>query len=158
MAEDRVPISSSEPKQDAASRHLYAADPQEPVQATIVLRGADGKAPREAQARALQAGQFQALAHDAGRDGDPTDVATVEQFARLYGMTVVEESASERTLRVSGTVRQMDSAFGIHLGYYEDASGGNYMSWEGPLSAPAAVAAAILAVLGLDQRDAGQQH
>lgn len=154
MADQRAPIPGSEPKHDAASRHLYAADPQEPVQATIVLRGRGGEAPPATEARALQAGQFQTL----GRPGDPADVAAVEQFARQYGLTVVEESATERTLRVSGTVRQMDSAFGLHLAYYEDPSGGNYMSWEGPLTAPAPVAEAIIAVLGLDQRETASRH
>ncbi len=158
MADQRVPIPGSEPKHEPASRRLYVTDPQQPVQATIVLRGKGGKAPLAAEARALQAGQFQSLAPDAGRPGDAADVATVEQFARQYGLTVVEESATERALRVSGTVRQMDSAFGIHLADYEDPSGGNYMSWDGSLTAPAPVAAAIIAVLGLDQREVGQRH
>jgi kumamolisin len=43
----------------------------------------------------------------------------VANFVREHGLTVVEKSPSQRTVIASGTVANLNKAFGVELGRYE---------------------------------------
>jgi kumamolisin len=51
----------------------------------------------------------------------PDDLKKVTDFAKIAGLTVVETSAARRTAVLSGTVGQMNAAFGVNLGRYKTA-------------------------------------
>jgi kumamolisin len=84
---------------------------------------------------------------------DPADVARVEQFAREYGMAVDEVSVARRTVKVSGTVEQLNRAFAVDLGVYEsDDKKISYRGREGHVQIPEGLADAVQGVFGLDNR------
>jgi len=82
---------------------------------------------------------------------DPRDIAAVTQFAEAHGLHVVESSVSERSVKASGTVAQMEAAFGTRLRACTDGSG-TYLYYDGVLTVPSSLSGVIEGVLGLDQR------
>jgi len=149
VPDERVAISGSEVKPSGVLRRLQTADPAEAVEATIVIR-------RPAAANQVAAELLAGRASQTSREqmqkqlaADPADMKTVTEYARLHGLNVLEESAEKRMVRVAGTLRQMNAAFGIELGYVAGPGGSRFLSYNGPLTAPARVSAAITAVLGL---------
>ena len=50
------------------------------------------------------------------------DLNKVVKFATTCGLKVEEQSSARRTVRVSGTVAQMEKAFAVELGQYETAT------------------------------------
>ena len=82
---------------------------------------------------------------------DPEDFRRVADFAVSFGLTVTESSPPKGSVGVSGTVSQMEAAFGIKL--LSCKTGGNvYVTYEGILTIPAALDQIVVAVLGLDRR------
>jgi len=82
---------------------------------------------------------------------DPEDLRRVADFAASAGLSVIETSAARRSVRVMGTVDQMEVAFDVHL--FSAVGGGKQnLYYEGKLSIPSELAGVIVGVLGLDQR------
>jgi len=142
MADARAEIPGSTVKRSATARCQRPADPNQVIEATIVIRrpaapaeGFSGKTRDEIE-RSLSA--------------PATDIAAVVDFARRYELTVKEVSPEKRIVRVEGSAQQMERAFGIELGYF-DGPDGSFLSYDGPLTAPSEVAEKIAAVLGLHQ-------
>jgi kumamolisin len=50
--------------------------------------------------------------------GDPADLAAVRRFARAQGLSIGDADAARRSCRLSGTVAQMASAFGVDIREY----------------------------------------
>ena len=149
VTDDRVAIFGSEVNRSGALRPTEAADPNEAIEATIVIRR-----PATAQHAAadLLAGRHSGKTREEIETqlaADPADVKTVIDFARRHGLTVVEQSPVKRAVRVAGTLQQMNIAFGIQLAYVAGTGGSRFLSYDGPLKVPAAVSPAITAVLGL---------
>jgi kumamolisin len=82
---------------------------------------------------------------------DPADVARVQRFAGEHGMKVDEVSAARRTVRLSGTVEQVNRAFAVDLGRYESQKG-SYRGREGHLHLPQDLVDVVEGVFGLDNR------
>ena len=82
---------------------------------------------------------------------DPSEIERAREFGESEGLSVVEISPERRTIRVSGTVAQFESAFGVKLHTCESGSH-RYLCYDGALSIPASLDGIIVAVLGLDQR------
>lgn len=82
---------------------------------------------------------------------DPEDLRRVADFAASEGLSVIETSAARRSVRVAGTVAQMESSFQVRL-LSAASDGKEYLYYEGTLSIPSALAGVIVGVLGLDQR------
>lgn len=82
---------------------------------------------------------------------DPRDLDKVRRFASRHRLQIVHEDACARTLRLSGTVAQMNVAFAVTLQRY--ACGGiRYRSHVGPILLPEELDGVVVAVLGLDDR------
>jgi len=123
MAGERADVPGSVVRRSEAVCRLRPADPGQIIQATIVVR----------------------------RPADPGDIDAVAEFARRYGLKVLEASAPKRTVRVEGSAENMNRAFGTDLAYFGDDDGA-YLSYDGSLSLDADVAGRVIAVLGLDQQ------
>jgi len=82
---------------------------------------------------------------------EPADLAQVEEFARSYGLQVLEMNAARRVLRAAGTVAQIETAFGTKL-HTCGSEGATHICYEGALTIPASLEGIVEAVLGLDQR------
>jgi kumamolisin len=82
------------------------------------------------------------------------DLDAVVAFAKRNKLEVKEQSIAKRLVRVSGTVKQLDRAFGVELRHYQhpDPTQGIYRSYEGEVQLPTELAGVVEGVLGLDNR------
>ncbi len=46
---------------------------------------------------------------------DPTDIEKVEEFANEHGLDVVQTSLAQRAVKLSGTAKAMQAAFGVQI-------------------------------------------
>jgi kumamolisin len=89
----------------------------------------------------------------------PSHVSAVEDFAHHAGLTVVESDAKKRRVIVTGTVEEMQAAFGAELVMYrQDSTGREYRGRKGTLSVPKELEGIVAAILGFDQRPAARTH
>ena len=88
---------------------------------------------------------------------DPADLDRIERFAREHGLVVVGASAARRSVFLSGTAAQFESAFGTKIEHYE-CEGGTYRGRTGKLSVPADIADLVEGVFGIDNRPAARPH
>lgn len=88
---------------------------------------------------------------------DPVDLAKVVAFAQAHGLVVVETSVPRRSVFLSGTASQFESAFGTKIEQYEH-DGGTYRGRTGSLTVPADLADIVEGVFGIDDRPAAQPH
>src|ERR1017187_7549734 len=54
---------------------------------------------------------------------DPADVEQIEQFAAEYDLTVGQVDLSRRSIAISGTVADMNEAFGTELRVFQSPNG-----------------------------------
>jgi kumamolisin len=145
MAAGRTEIPGSVVTRPGTVRPARPADPNQMVEVSVVLRRPEG-APtlgktRDEIARSLSA--------------PPDEISAVTQFARRYGLEVVEASPAQRTVRLKGPVRNINRAFGTNLAYFT-SPGGTFLSYDGPLRVDSEIAPRIIAVLGLDRKPAAK--
>ena len=136
-----------------ASEHLTVSvevrrRPDAPALPDLAVLGA--QRPRERQ-RIDRAEVAEAYA------ADPKDLAKVAEFAKEYNLTVETSSAERRTVQLSGSVEQMNQAFGVQLSNFE-YSGGTYRSREGHVLVPRALSDVVKRVSGLTNRPLAQPH
>jgi kumamolisin len=82
---------------------------------------------------------------------EPAELAKVEEFAKSHGLTITSSSPATRMVQVSGTVAQMEAAFGTKIHTCE-TGGRPYHCYQGALSIPEDLHGIVEGVLGLDQR------
>jgi kumamolisin len=104
------------------------------------------------QRRYLSREQFEAT-----HGTDPADIAKVSAFAHAHGLVVVQADAGRRSVVLSGTVGEMNAAFGVDLQHF-DHDGGTYRGRTGPVTVPAEVAGIVEGVFGLDDRPQADPH
>jgi kumamolisin len=90
---------------------------------------------------------------------DPAAIKLVHAFAQEFGLTVEKGTPQpeRRTIKLSGTVAQMEKAFGVTL-MHKALDGNTYRVREGGIHLPAELADAVEAILGLDNRPQAQPH
>jgi kumamolisin len=150
MPDPRVPLEASRSRIAAGERAAGVPDPSAPMEASILVR----RRPHSGELDAILSGEAPPLSREeaaATLGADPADLERVISFSQSHGLTVVESNAARRTVRVSGAVSQMESAFGIALQSCE-TGGRLYTCYDGVLSIPASLEGIVVAVLGLDQR------
>jgi subtilase family serine protease len=151
---------------------LGPADPSETLRVSILLRRrTDG--PRlddVGRGRAVRASRYVPMSQEefASKYGaHPDDLERVVEFARSAQLIVLEANAARRTVVVTGTVAQVNKAFGVTLNRYQrpweghdprrrDTRGARvletYRSQEGFTYVPQNLAEIIVGVVGLDNR------
>lgn len=135
-----VTVTGSQRQPVAGANRVADADPEESLFVTLqVRRRPDGPA-------------MPSLGELAKISLDEREFPTREEFARLYGaadddlgavaafaqthvLAVTGQSPGPRTVLVSGTVAQMNAAFGVSLGRYESPDVA-YRGLEGPPICP----------------------
>ena len=90
---------------------------------------------------------------------DPAAVKVVRAFAKEVGLTVEKDTPKpeRRTIKLTGTVAAMQSAFGVKL-TQKTVDGKVYRVRDGSIQVPAALADTVEAILGLDNRPQAQPH
>ncbi|MDE3132589.1 MAG: S8/S53 family peptidase [Acidobacteriota bacterium] len=142
---DHVPLPGSERPAATGARRLRDADASERVDVTVTLAGS--ALPEPGAGQPLTRAQ---LERDHG--ADPAAVARVTEELRGLGLRVEQSSPLTRSLRVSGTIAQLEAAFKPALGVYGHPEQGEFRGREGQLQVPAALDGLITGVFGLDQR------
>jgi kumamolisin len=132
--------------------------PDREIVITVVLR-------RPPQAAGLAERLLSGEYRPAGREeaeraitADPQDLEAVRSFVAEQGMHIVGENADARTVRVEGTIRQMESTFGVHMQQRRDDAGHEYLCYEGEVKMPSSLTGIVEAVLGLDRRPVARSH
>jgi kumamolisin len=90
---------------------------------------------------------------------DPAAVQLVKRFAKEYGLTVQPGTPApgRRTIKLTGTVANMQRAFGVSL-QSTVVDGETYRVREGGITLPAELHGYVVAVLGLDNRPQAVPH
>ena len=132
------------------ARVVGAVSGDEQIQVTVVLR-------RRAELPEDLAGPIDRAELADKYGADPADVAAVTEAVVVAGATVLSADAASRRVIVSGSASVLEALFGTQLAIAEaaDRVTGKEMQYrarEGALTVPAAVAEAVTAVLGLDNR------
>lgn len=150
MAEtERVEVPGSHREIPAGAERVGPVEPGERVEVSVLLRRRPGTVAPEAMASPaapLRREDFAAL-HGA----DPGDIARLEAFAHDHGLDVVSADAARRTVVLGGTAAATAAAFGVELARYRGGEG-DFRGRSGTVTVPAAIADAVEAVLGLDDR------
>ena len=87
----------------------------------------------------------------------PDEIARVEEFARSYGLDVVESDPGRRCIMLSGPLRTYARAFDVEFVRYTHPSG-TYRSYHRAVRVPRTLARVIEAVLGFDDRPGFKHH
>lgn len=156
----RYSLTGSERTLPAGVRVLGAADPDERLEVSLILRATDKQVLQERMARQAKGERPAPLSRPelAQRHGaSEPDVDAVREFARSQGLVVVQESAARRTVVLAGTVAQMNAAFGVQLLRCEHEMG-TYRGRQGPVQLPVELRDIVVAVLGLDSRPQASPH
>ena len=96
---------------------------------------------------------------DRSHAADPAAVKLVQRFAKEFGLTVQRGTPApgRRTIKLSGTVANMQQAFGVSLAH-KTLKGETYRVREGSIHLPAELQGYVVAVLGLDNRPQAEPH
>lgn len=158
---NHLAVAGSERAPMAGAREIGPANPEEVVEVTIRLRSRQGKQPavsaeefrKPVRSRKLLTREEFTQAHGA----EQGHMARVEKFAQDHHLKVIETSAARRTVIVSGTVTEVNRAFGVELKKYQHATG-EYRGRTGKIHVPAELHDVIEGVFGLDNRPQAKPH
>jgi kumamolisin len=146
-AKQLVVVRNSARARQKGAKRLRDASPQQRVDVTLTLRG-----PKLPDA-AIFARRPPSLAQFRAKCGaSRADANKVSQVLRKFGLSIDEVSLETRSMKVSGTVAQMEAAFHPNLGIYESAKQGTFRDREGEYEVPAELQPIITAVLGFGER------
>jgi hypothetical protein len=160
------------------ARLVGKADPNEPVQVTIGVRRKPGAPPLPDHDHWMRTPPrdrtFLSPEEFTARYGAAQEeIDTVAEFGRSNGLTVIEAHPGRRSVVLTGSVAQMNTAFGVELSYYEapnperfskfarmsDApQTQTYRGYTGTISLPGPVADVVELVAGLDNRRTGGRN
>jgi len=162
MSPQKHNLTGSERAPLQGAREIGPANPNEKVEVTIRLRSRAGKKPAVSQDTFRQPPNERTILsreeYEKSHGADPTSIALVQAFAREHNLTVVETSPERRTMILSGTVTQMNNAFGVQLKQYEHPTAGHYRGRTGPIQIPDNLTNDIEGVFGLDNRPQAKPH
>jgi kumamolisin len=153
----KTPLTGSQPQLSPETLDLGAVDPATEAEVTLILqsRMTDRDMEKElstisslpiSQRQYLTRGELAKL-----RGARQEDIQRVEAFAREHHLTVSEVDPASRTVKLRGTLADLQNAFGVHLRLYEK-DGAKFRSHSTPILLPDSIAGAVQAVLGLDDR------
>jgi kumamolisin len=156
-------LSGSERQKYTRGQVTGPCDGDEIVRATVMVRRKNAREferlVRRFEQRSLS-NPVQPLTSDefAERFGaDPVDLQAVADFAAQGDLRVEETDAARRIVVLSGTVEQMNKAFGVALQKCEEG-GRAFRVREGSISVPETLGAIVTGVFGLDERPQAKPH
>ncbi|TYL81672.1 S53 family peptidase [Bradyrhizobium cytisi] len=142
-----VVVSGSARPPTAGARRLRDENPRQHVEITLTLRGPKLPDADKLGGRAMSRARFRARYSASKSDADK-----VSQVLRKFGLKVVDVSLETRSMRVSGTVAQMEKAFQPRLGVYWSEDQGQFRDREDDYKIPASLKKIVTALIGFGQR------
>jgi kumamolisin len=157
----RVTLKGSARAALPGSRVLAPSDPAERLEVSVLVRRRAIAALRARVATLAsgdRSGGFLTREDFARLHGaDAADLSAVRKFAADYGLAVVKEHAARRTVVLSGTVEQFNTALSVQLQHCATADG-TYRGRTGEIHLPAELDGIVEAILGLDDRPQAKPH
>ena len=163
LAPKQVSLPGTERPALAGAKTLGKVDPQTRITVTVLVRPRTPLPTRQAaylDLLNLPPGQREYLTREelAARHGaSAADLDGIEAFAHAHELTVVQRSASERRVVLSGTLDALTRAFGVRL-QRATFQGREHRLRTGPIRVPAALADVIEDVKGFDDRPQTSPH
>ncbi len=154
FSQKRVDVPGSDRTIPAQCERIGDVDGNAQISVTVVLR-------RKGNQPAVATGPIQRLSRadfTAALGADPKDVQAVEQFAHHNHLSVVEASLEKRRVVLRGSTKDLSKAFGTQLAHYRASAGSTFRGRSGTLTMPQELEGAVIAVLGLDSRQAAFAH
>lgn len=148
------------------ARAIRNANPHQVVEISVRLRPKSQPEPPEQIRKALMRPSLEKKVRpmsrrdfEATHGASPEDLAKIKQFASENGLKVIEtgNELARRTVVLSGTVANLQKAFGVELKEYSHP-GGNFRGRVGSLTVPSDYADIIEGVFGLDDRPQASPH
>jgi len=128
------------------------SDPKSMIEVTVTLRGLDLPEEAGAPRTGMTYAEFEAKHGTSQADADK-----VSRVLGGYGLKVEEVSLGTSSMKLTGTIREMEAAFGTDLAVYHSADQGEFRGREGELHVPADLDGIITGVFGLDQRQVARR-
>ena len=147
MAETHVAVTGSKRVSLPGARALGRANPHTTIEVSLKLRRKNELPDLTGRPSATLSREELAEKYGASDD----DIDKVVQAFQKFGLKRVEANAATRTVRLSGTITQMENAFQVKLFDYAHPDG-NYRGRVGAVSVPPEVKDIVQAVFGLDNR------
>lgn len=142
-----VALPGSKRAKDPTAKKIGKLDPNQRIDVTIDLAGPALPAPEEAVGQTMTPADFAAKFGASQADADK-----VAKSLAKYGLKVDDVQLATRSMRVSGTIAQMERAFKPGLALMESPRQGQYRGRSGALQIPAELKGIVKGVLGLDDR------
>jgi kumamolisin len=155
MPDPRQILAGSTRNTAAGARLIGRSDGTANITVTVILSGKSKIAPSDVQQHALLRPHERPVADHASYEdkygASAAAISAVESLAARFGLNVVAIDRRRRVVKLSGSVSNMEQAFGTVLHDY--ALGKHiYRGRTGPLQVPTEMLPHIEAVLGLDNR------
>ena len=147
MADTHVAVTGSKRVPLPGARALGRANPHTTIEVSLKLRRKNELPDLTGRPSATLSREELAEKYGASDD----DIDKVVQAFQKFGLKRVEANAATRTVRLSGTITQMENAFQVKLFDYAHPDG-NYRGRVGAVSVPPEVKDIVQAVFGLDNR------
>jgi kumamolisin len=160
--QDRVELKGSARTALPGGQDTGPADPNERIEVTVLLRRGSkpGEFPPVAQMGAQLPRERKYLTRDEfaqAHGAAEADLENIREFAKDHGLKVVSEDRARRMVKLDGTVRTLNDAFGVNLRHYQHSSGA-YRGRTGSITIPANLESAVQGVFGLDNRPQAKAH
>jgi kumamolisin len=160
--QDRVELKGSTRAALPGGRDVGPADPNQRIEVSVLLRRGSkpGEYPSVEQMGARLPRERKYLTREEfarAHGASAADVEKMRAFAAEYGLQVVNEDRAARTVKLAGTVKAFNDAFGANLRRYEHPSG-TYRCRTGSLTIPADLDGVVQGVFGLDNRSQAKAH
>src|SRR5258708_14519009 len=141
-----VAVPGSTRTRTRGATRIKAAPSQAHVEVTITLSGPKLPDPGQS-AGALSAREFKTR-----NSASKRDAAKVAQTLRKFGLAIEQVSLETRSMKVSGTVAQMEAAFHPNLAIYQSPDQGTYRDPETDYKIPDALKDIITPLLDFGER------
>ena len=160
--ETHTPISGSERQVVAEARAVGKPHAQETLEVTVLVRRCDSDhaVPSLDDLGSLLPHERKHLSHqefESMRGADPKDMARVKAFAKENGLHVIQSNRAHRTIKLSGTIESVSTAFKVDLVHYEHTRG-TFRGHAGSVHIPIELEEVVEGVFGLDNWPIAQPH
>ena len=112
----RVALPASRKTAPKGAKQVGKISPEQRLEVTVRLRRKPGAETPKIESKPLTRDEFRE-----NYGADPADIEKVEEFANEHGLDVVQSSIAQRAVRLSGTVKSMQAAFGVRFKAYRIA-------------------------------------
>jgi kumamolisin len=154
MANELVPLPGSASPMGVYAVRVGTPDPHEVIEVTVRIKGPALPGTSDFPKRGMDRSDFAAVF-----SATTKHVGLVESVLAAYQLHPMPGQSHEvsRQLRFSGTIRQVERAFGVRLGIYKNAVQGEFRGRDGIISIPEELAGVVTGVFGLDERRAAHR-